>query len=98
MAADPESDLDIRYVANLARIALTDDEATTFGVQLEKILGYVKQLETLDVSGIEPTAHAAPLFDVVREDSVCPSVGVEATLANAPQKTADQFLVTKVVE
>jgi len=98
MAAAPESDLDIRYVADLARITLTDDEAETFGGQLEKILGYVKQLESLDVSGIEPTAHAAPRFDIVREDEVKPSIGVEATIANAPKKTADQFLVTKVVE
>ena len=98
MAEVPESDLDIRYVADLARITLTDEEAETFGSQLEKVIGYVKQLEALDVSGIEPTAHAVPRFDITREDGVKPSIGVEATLANAPQKTADQFLVTKVVE
>ncbi len=98
MAAAPESDLDIRYVADLARITLTDEEADTLGGQLEKIISYVKQLEALDVSGIEPTAHATPLFDIVREDTVKPSIGVDATLANAPQKTTDQFLVTKVVE
>ena len=62
-----ESDLDIRYLANLARLELTDQEAETYGAQLSKIIHHVEQLSTIDVTGIEPTAHATPVFDVLRE-------------------------------
>lgn len=93
-----ESDLDIRYLANLARLELTDQEAETYGAQLSKIIHHVEQLSTIDVTGIEPTAHATPVFDVLREDKSRPGFTQEEALANAPQKTKDQFQVTKVVE
>ena len=56
-----ETDFDIKYVANLARIALTPDEEAKLGAQLGDILGYIKQLEELDVTDVEPLAHAVPL-------------------------------------
>lgn len=89
---------DIRYVAELARIALTDEEVERYGRQLGRIIDHVEQLGKLDVEGIEPTAHAAPVHDVLREDVSRPGFAVEEALANAPRRAGDQFLVPKVVE
>ena len=91
-------DLDVRYVANLARIELSEQEIETFQSQLEKILDYMKQLDAHDVSGIEPTAHANPVFDVLRPDQPHEPLPRELVLGNAPRKTEDQFMVPKVVE
>ncbi|MED5279084.1 MAG: Asp-tRNA(Asn)/Glu-tRNA(Gln) amidotransferase subunit GatC, partial [Verrucomicrobiota bacterium] len=69
-----DSEFDIKYVANLARIALTPEEEARLGSQLGDILGYVKKLEELDVSDVEPMAHAVPLDNVLRADEVQPSI------------------------
>jgi len=91
--------MDITQVAHLARLQLTEDEAVRFQEQLDLILEDVKKLESVDVSGIEPTAHASPLFDVLREDAVHgDSFTSEQALANAPDRSRDQFKVVKVVE
>ena len=90
--------IDVRHIANLARLELTDEEVATYDAQLADILGYVQKLESLDVSGIEPMAHASPVFDVMREDTPRESLDREEALRNAPAKTSDQFLVPKVVE
>ena len=93
-----ENDFDIRYVANLARIALSPEEETKFGIQLGDVLGYVKKLEELDVEGVEPMAHAVPLANVLRADEVCPSLPREAALANAPKQANGLFIVPKILE
>ena len=93
-----DSDFDIKYVANLARISLTPDEEARLGSQLGDILGYVKKLEELDVSDVEPMAHAVPLENVLRADEVQPSISNEAALANAPKKANGLFVVPKIVE
>ncbi|MAH76107.1 MAG: aspartyl/glutamyl-tRNA(Asn/Gln) amidotransferase subunit C [Opitutia bacterium TMED102] len=93
-----DSDFDIKYVANLARISLTPDEEARLGSQLGDILGYVKKLEELDVSDVEPMAHAVPLDNVLRADEVQPSISNEAALANAPKKANGLFVVPKIVE
>ena len=92
------SDFDIKYVANLARIKLTSDQENRLGSQLGDILGYVKKLEELDVSNVEPMAHAVPLHNVMRADQVQPSITNEEALANAPKKTNGLFVVPKIVE
>jgi aspartyl-tRNA(Asn)/glutamyl-tRNA(Gln) amidotransferase subunit C len=91
-------ELDVRYVAELARIDLSEEEISTFQGQLGRILEYMKQLDALDVSGIEPTAHANPVYDVLRADKLQPSLERDLALSNAPRKTEDQFMVPKVVE
>ena len=91
-------EMDVRKAADLARIQLTDDEAARFGGQLGSILDYIEKLNTLDVSDVEATAHANAVYDVTRPDTSRPSFGLEKALLNAPQKTADQFIVTKVVD
>lgn len=91
-------ELDVRYVANLARIAISDEEVATFQGQLSRILDYVTQLEKVDVSGVEPTAHANPVFNVFREDEVRESLPKAEALANAPRQANGLFSVTKVIE
>jgi len=93
-----QTDIDIRYVANLARIALSPDEEAKLGTQLSDILGYVKKLEELDVAGVEPMAHAVPLANVLRADEVRPSIPQEVALANAPKQANGLFVVPKIVE
>lgn len=89
---------DVKYVAHLARIALTPAEEEQFGAQLAHILGYIEKLNQLDVSQIEPTAHAVPLVNVMRPDQVCPSLSAEEALRNAPAQANGLFIVPKIVE
>ncbi len=93
-----DTDFEIKSVANRARIALTPDEEAKLGYQLDDILGYVKKLEELDVTGVEPMAHAVPLANVLRADEVRPSIPQEAALANAPKQANGLFIVPKIVE
>ncbi|MBK27990.1 MAG: Asp-tRNA(Asn)/Glu-tRNA(Gln) amidotransferase GatCAB subunit C [Verrucomicrobiales bacterium] len=93
-----DSDFDIKYVANLARITLTPDQEARLGAQLDDILGYVKKLEELDVSDVDPMAHAVPLYNVMRADEVKPSISNDEALANAPKKANGLFVVPKIVE
>ena len=93
-----DSEFDIKYVANLARIALTPEEEARLGSQLGDILGYVKKLEELDISEVEPMAHAVPLDNVLRADEVQPSISNDEALANAPKKANGLFVVPKIVE
>ena len=90
--------IDVRYVADLARIELTPEEEATFPKQLDEILGYIHKLSELDLEGIEPTAHASPVFDRIREDIAKPGIGRDAFLANAPDSANDQLRVPKVIE
>ena len=92
------NDFDIHYVANLARIALSPDQEARLAAQLGDILGYVKKLEELDVTGVEPMAHAVPLANVLRTDEVQSSISQEAALANAPKQANGLFVVPKIVE
>ena len=92
------NDFDIHYVANLARIALSQEQEARLAAQLGDILGYVKKLEELDVTGVEPMAHAVPLANVLRSDEVQPSIPQEAALANAPKQANGLFVVPKIVE
>lgn len=90
--------LDIKDIAHLARMALTDEEASTFQSQLENILHYVEQLERVDVTGVEPTAHANPVYNVFREDTDRPGLDKETALANAPHQANGLVIVPKVIE
>ena len=89
---------DVQYVARLARIALSPAEEEKFGAQLSHVLGYIEKLNQLDVSGIEPMAHAVPLANVFRPDEVRPSLTNEEALRNAPAKANGLFLVPKIIE
>jgi aspartyl-tRNA(Asn)/glutamyl-tRNA(Gln) amidotransferase subunit C len=92
------SDLNIDYVANLARLALTPAEKEKFARQLGDILHYVDKLRQVDVTGVEPMAHAAPVFNVWQDDVAQPGLPVEAALQNAPAQRQHMVVVPKVVE
>ena len=90
--------IDVKYVAHLARLSLSAEEERKLGEQLSSILGYVEKLKEVDVTGVEPTAHAFPLVNVTRADEVRPSMGHEEALSNAPAQANGLFLVPKIVE
>lgn len=90
--------LDIRYVAHLARLHLTEEEEEKLGRQLDQILDYIDKLKEADVSGVEPTAHAFPLVNVTRPDEARPSMPHDEALQNAPATANGLFMVPKIVE
>ena len=88
----------VRKVARLARIELTDEEIKTYGAQLASILGYVEQLNRLDLDGVEPLAHAGDFDTPLRDDAPAPSLPREAALQNAPSSDPASFIVPRVIE
>ena len=92
------TDLDVKYIAHLARLSLTPEEEQKIGAQLGNILGYIEKLKEVDVTGVEPTAHAFPLVNVTRPDETRPSLSNEEALMNAPAKASGLFIVPKIVE
>jgi aspartyl-tRNA(Asn)/glutamyl-tRNA(Gln) amidotransferase subunit C len=92
------SDLDVAYVARLARINLTNDEAEIFQKQLDNVLNYVEKLRQIDVTGVEATANSLPVFNVFREDAPWDWFTAEQALSNAPRQANGLFIVPKVVE
>jgi aspartyl-tRNA(Asn)/glutamyl-tRNA(Gln) amidotransferase subunit C len=92
------TDLDVAYVAKLARIDLSQEEANAFQKQLSDVLKYVEKLRRADVSHVEATAHALPIFNVFREDEPRDWFTAQQALNNAPRKANDLFIVPKVVE
>ena len=92
------AEIDVKYVAHLARIALTPEEEQKLGAQLGGILGYIEKLREIDVTGVEPTAHAVPMVNVTRADEIRPSLSHEDALRNAPKQNNGLFVVPKIVE
>ena len=90
--------IDVAYVAELARLELSDEERAVFQPQLESIVGYVEKISEVDVDGVEPMMHGRPLVNAFREDVVRPSLPAETALGNAPQRVGDEFLLPKIVE
>ena len=93
-----KSEIDIEYVARLARLSLTPEEQQSFAAQLEHVLAYIDKLKEVDVSNVDPTAHAFPLVNVTRPDEVRPSMSNEEALRNAPAQANGLFIVPKIVE
>jgi len=95
----PESfDLDVAYVARLARLNLTDAETELFQKQLGDVLKYADKLREVDVSNVEAAAHAVPIFNVFRKDEARDWFTAEEALRNAPCRENGLFIVTKVME
>ena len=91
---------DVKKVARLARLKVTDEEVARFQGQLGHILGHMADLEGLDTSRVEPTAHALGLVNVLREDVPAPASPAvrEAILKNAPEREGPYVKVPKVIE
>jgi aspartyl-tRNA(Asn)/glutamyl-tRNA(Gln) amidotransferase subunit C len=92
------SDLDVAYVARLARINLSEDEAKIFQKQLDDVLKYVEKLRQADVTDVDAAAHALAVFNVFRDDLPRDWFTAKQALSNAPRQTNGLFVVPKVVE
>lgn len=88
----------VRKVAKLARLDLTEAEVEEFTGQLSAILGYVEKMNELDTEGVEPLAHCLAITNCFREDVVTESLGTEVTLANAPETDGEFFKVPKILD
>jgi len=88
----------VRKVARLSRLELTEAEVEEFTGQLSAILDYVEKMNELDTANVEPLAHCLPISNVFRADSVKESLGTEKTLANAPQRDGEFFKVPKILD
>ena len=93
-----DASFDIDYIARLAHVELTDAEKAAFGKQLGDVLAYMEKLKSLNVEGVEPTMHGHGRVNAFREDVVKPSMARDAALANAPERTDDEFHLPKIVE
>jgi len=87
----------VEHVAKLARLEITDAEKDAFSQQLSAILSYVEQLNTVDTTGVEPTATVVQQANVFREDSLRPSLSVDKALSNAPESQDGYFIVPKII-
>src|SRR5262245_35513760 len=88
----------VDHVARLARLALTEAEKQRMQRELDSILAYIDQLRVLDTREVEPTSHAVPLTNVMRDDEPRPSFPQEDMLANAPDRSGEFFRVPKIIE
>jgi len=88
----------VKKVAKLSRLQLTDEEVKEFAGQLSAILDYMEKLNELDTAAVEPLAHCLPINNVFRADEAKESLGTEKTLANAPQRDGDFFKVPKILD
>ena len=88
---------DVDHIATLARLSFTDDEKRQFTDQLNTILAYIDQLNTLDTSSVAPLTQVVEAENVLRPDDVKPGLTVDASLANAPARTEEFFKVPKVI-
>lgn len=95
MPLTPET---VGNIATLARLELTPEELSAMTRQLASILDYVRQLDELDLNGVEPLAHAVDLQNVFREDEPAPSLPVAEALANAPRRSRDFYAVPAVLD
>jgi aspartyl-tRNA(Asn)/glutamyl-tRNA(Gln) amidotransferase subunit C len=89
---------DVRWVAHLARLELTDAEQQQMTRDLGAILDYVNQLQQVPTDGVEPLAHPLPVQNVFRGDEPAPSLTVDAALANAPDRRGNFYGVPAVLE
>ena len=89
---------DVRAIADLARLELSEDDVARYQRQLSEVLDYFQKLEELDTSQIDPTSSVLPLTNVMRADEARPALPVDEALANAPDSDGEQFRVRAVLD
>ncbi|TWT44118.1 Glutamyl-tRNA(Gln) amidotransferase subunit C [Phycisphaerae bacterium RAS1] len=89
---------EVRRVARLSRLNLSESEVREFAPQLGRILDYVRQVEQIDTTGVAPLAHPVPLRDVVRDDVPHEPLSPDQALANAPEREGEFFKVPAVLD
>lgn len=92
------SEQEVRHVALLSRLQLSEEEVRAYTEQLGKILGYVEKLKELDTAKVEPMVTAAASGNVLRSDTPAPVLPREAALASAPEQDGEYFRVPPVLE
>jgi len=88
---------EVGYVANLARLSLSDKDLEIMTGQLDTILAYVDKLAELDTTGVEPTSHVLSITNALREDNLKPSLPGEVAVKNGPQNNGEFFQVPKII-
>lgn len=91
------SDAEVRHVAMLARLELTDDQVETLRGELNSILGHIDTIQRLDLEGVEPMTHPVPVVNEVRDDVVRACLPREAALRNAPEAESGAFVIPRIV-
>ena len=91
------SESEVRHVAMLARLALSDEQVETLRVELNSILGHIDTIQQLDLEGVEPTAHAIPVVNSTRPDEPKPCLPRDRALLNAPEAEAGAFVIPQIV-
>jgi aspartyl-tRNA(Asn)/glutamyl-tRNA(Gln) amidotransferase subunit C len=91
------SEEQVRHVALLARLKLTDEEVARLGDDLNSILGHIDTIQQLDLADVPPTAHALDVVNETRADEVKPGLSRDAALANAPEAAEGAFLIPRIV-
>jgi len=94
----PDPPIDIEHVARLARLDLSEPEKERMRSQLDAILTYIDKLRRLNTDNVEPTSHAIPMVNVMREDELRPCLPREEMLANAPEREGDFVRVPRIIE
>lgn len=93
-----QTDLNVAYVANLARLNLSEEEIAKFQSQLTQVLEHVEKLKSVNVSHVDPTAHTSAVYNVLRRDESREGFTSVEALSNAPRQANDLFIVSKVIE
>ncbi len=88
---------EVKHVAHLAKLNLSEEELVKMTGQLDNILSYVDKLDELDTTGIKPTTHAFSVSNAFREDVVVESLSQDEAVANAPQQNGESFIVPKII-
>ncbi len=91
------SEKQVRHVALLARLSLTDEQVESLGQDLNSILGHIDTIQQLDLEGVEPTAHPLDVVNVTRADEVRPGLSREDALRNAPESDGVAFIIPRIV-
>ena len=95
--SQPITEADVRHVAKLSRLNLTDEQVAHYTEQLADVLGYMDKLAELDLDGVEPLAHPTELTNALREDVATNPISTDAALMNAPASDPPFFKVPKVL-
>jgi aspartyl-tRNA(Asn)/glutamyl-tRNA(Gln) amidotransferase subunit C len=95
MALTPD---EVRHIAHLARLGLTDADVEKFAPQLSEILDYFERLKAVDTEGVPPTAYPLDLHNVMRDDVTDPPADTDETLRNAPQRESNFFRVRAILD
>jgi len=91
------SEEEVRHVALLARLALSDDQVARFREDLNSILGHIDTIQQLDLADVEPTAHPLDVVNVMRADERKPGLAQDAALSNAPQSEDGAFVIPQII-